>query len=191
MIRVVKQTTPEFCMARLPFYPPTVSISAVNRILHSSLLGVAALVAALSLAGCDRQSTSHPGSMPAKTGSGTSSGGNSPQPGTSSGVEVRTPAAPDSRGGGSSGSKGVAPIPDTSGVPSSGSNSPGAGNASTVNNASVDGPNNGQNNKGTVPVTPPVVSTNGGLPASSLANSGTSSGNTNSTPQSSTGNAAR
>ena len=41
-------------------------------------------------------------------------------PGASSGVEVRTPAAPDSRGGGSSGSKGMPAVTDTSGGPTSG-----------------------------------------------------------------------
>ena len=56
-----------------------------------------------------------------KTDGSRQSGSNATtSPGASSGVEVRTPAAPDSRGGGSSGSKGMPAVTDTSGGPTSG-----------------------------------------------------------------------
>ena len=84
------------------------------------------VVAVVALAGCDRRSESNPGSTPAAVGSGSTSNGRSDAGTASSGVEVRTPAAPDTRSGGSSGSAGVAPIPDTSGAPSSGSTGSGS-----------------------------------------------------------------
>ena len=89
---------------------------------------VTVLLAALSLSACNKQSTSYPSNPAASVGSGTgsASGNASSQPSSSSGAEVQTPAAPDARGGGSSGFKGSVPTPDTSGGPSSGSNSAGA-----------------------------------------------------------------
>lgn len=142
-----------------------------------------ALLLVLGLSGCDRRSESNPGSTPAAVGSGTSSSGRSDAGTPSSGVEVTTPSAPDSRGGGSSGSAGMKPIPDTSGAPSSGSSSPGpsiGGPAPSTTPTPVE--------RGTAEVIPPKVSNNGGVPASALGRSGTSSGNTNSTPASTTGN---
>lgn len=85
-------------------------------------------VAVVALAGCDRRSESNPGSTPAAVGSGTTSSGRSDAGTPSSGVEVRTPAAPDIRSGGSSGAAGVVPVPDTSGAPSSGSTGSGSSN---------------------------------------------------------------
>ncbi|MDB5868613.1 MAG: hypothetical protein JWP96_945 [Polaromonas sp.] len=143
----------------------------------------------LGLTACDRRSESSPGSTPAAVGSGHKSSGRTEAGTPSSGVEVRTPAAPDTRNGGSTGSAGVVPTPDTSGGPSSGSTGSGASNSgvASINRSAPTGSASSNQNNGTVQVTPPVTSTNGGAPASSLGNSGASSGNTNSTPQSNTG----
>ena len=135
------------------------------------------LVAALALAGCDRRSESNPGSTPAAVGSGSTSSGRSDAGTPSSGVEVRTPAAPDTRSGGSSGSAGMAPVPDTSGAPSSGSSGNGASSMAAGNAAQ----------SANAPATGAQTTTNGDLPASAMGKSGTPSGNTSSTPQSNTG----
>ena len=92
------------------------------------LPGLGCFVLAVALAGCDRRSESSPGSTPAAVGAGSASNGRSDAGTSSSGVEVRTPAAPDIRSGGSSGSVGVVPVPDTSGAPSSGSTASGGSN---------------------------------------------------------------
>lgn len=168
------------------------SITPTRRCHGAVSLACTTLVAAalaVGLAACDKRATSNPGATPAAVGSGQTSGGsNASMP--SSGVEVRTPAAPDARGGGSTGGKGIAATPDTSGGPSTGSPSPGASNsgvASIQNSAPVGSAANASSANGSVAVTPPQVSTNGGASASSLGNSATTQGNTNSTPQSNTG----
>lgn len=128
--------------------------------------------AALALAGCDdRRSESNPGSTPAAVGSGSTSSGRSDAGTPSSGVEVRTPVAPDIRSGGSSGSAGMPAVPDTSGGPSTGSTGSGSSN-----------------------VVPGQATTDSASPGSGAVSPGargvagsTSSGNTNSTPQSNTG----
>lgn len=91
-------------------------------------LCMAVAAALLSTAGCDRRSESSPGSSPAAVGSGSTSSGRSDAGTASSGVETRTPAAPDIRSGGSTGPAGVAPTPDTSGGHSTASIPPGASN---------------------------------------------------------------
>jgi len=153
--------------------------------------GLCALVAILALAGCDRRSESNPGSTPAAIGSGSTSNGRSDAGTPSGGVEVRTPAAPDTRSGGSSGSAGVAPVPDTSGAPSSGSTGSGSsdvrpgqvggGVATGSSGAAVSQSGGASSGTGT------QTTTNGGVPASAMGGAGTTSGNSNSTPQSSTG----
>lgn len=166
-----------------------VLLPLANRASNLARVSACIMFAALSLAGCDKRSESSPGSSPAAVGSGTSSSGRTEAGKPSTGTEVATPAAPDARGGSSTGAAGVAPVPDTSGGPSSGSMSPGAsssGVASTRPSEPTGSAANTGPGGGTVPVTPPQVSTNGGMPASGLGNS-SSSGNTNSTPQSTTG----
>ena len=148
------------------------------------------LVAVVALAGCDRRSESNPGSTPAAVGSGSTSNGRSDAGTPSSGVEVRTPVAPDTRSGGSSGSAGVGPIPDTSGAPSSGSTGSGSSDirpgevGAGVAPASPGGPAHqaGGASSSSAPIT-----TNGGVPARERGGAGSTSGNTNSTPQSNTG----
>lgn len=140
------------------------------------------LVLTLGLSGCDRRSESNPGSTPAAVGSGKTSSGRSDAGMPSSGVEVSTPSAPDSRGGGSSGSAGVGPIPDTSGAPSSGSSSPGASRAGPAPSTA-----GAPAERGRVEVIAPQVTNNGGVPASALGQAGSTSGNTNSMPASTTG----
>lgn len=82
----------------------------------SSGLTALSLLLTLGLSACDRRNES-----------GTGSTGNNRTDASppSTEVEVRTPSAPDSRGGGSSGFKGSKPTADTSGGPTSGSDSPG------------------------------------------------------------------
>lgn len=149
--------------------------------------GLCALAAVLALAGCDRRSESNPGSTPAAIGSGSTSNGRSDAGTSGSGVEVRTPAAPDTRSGGSSGSAGVAPIPDTSGAPSSGSTGSGSsevrpgqvGGGVTTGSSGAAASQSGGASSGAATQT----TTNGGVPASAMGGAGTTSG----APQSSTG----
>lgn len=77
---------------------------------RSFWLALATPVLALSLVACNKNSEPVPGNTSKS----------STAPGASGGVEVRTPSAPDSRGGGSSGFKGSAPTADTSGGSSTG-----------------------------------------------------------------------
>ena len=148
------------------------------------------LVAVLALAGCDRRSESNPGSTPAAVGSGSTSGGRSDAGTPSSGVEVRTPAAPDIRSGGSSGSAGVAPVPDTSGAPSSGSTGSGSSDIrpGDVGAGVATGAAGGTaQQSGGGAASSAQTTTNGGVPASAMGGAGSTSGSTNSTPQSNTG----
>lgn len=148
---------------------------------------IGGLVAVLALAGCDRRSESNPGSTPAAVGSGSTSNGRSDAGTPSSGVEVRTPAAPDTRNGGSSGSAGVAPIPDTSGAPSSGSTGSGSSDIrpGEVGAGVATGSSSGSAHQGGgVPASSAQTTTKGGAPASAMGGAG---GNTNSAPQSNTG----
>ena len=108
-------------------------------------LAASILVGVLGLSACDRRSQSNPGSTPAAIGSGKTSSGRSDAGTPSDSVEVRTPAAPDTLGGGSSGPKGSVPTPDTSGGPSSASSAPGttpAGPASTPSSTPQDSTRN-------------------------------------------------
>ena len=139
-----------------------------------------AVVLILGLGACGDRNAPATGNSPPSAGSPSSSG----QAGNSGGTIAATPAAPDSPGGGSTGFKGVAPLPDTSGGPSSGPRPAGAGP-----NSAVSGPLSAE--KGTIRGTGNGTSTNGGLPASALGNAAGLGGSTNSTPNSSTGNAAR
>lgn len=113
-----------------------------------------------ALAGCDRRSESNPGSTPAAVGSGTTSSGRSDAGTPSSGVEVRTPVAPDIRSGGSSGSAGMPPVPDTSGAPSSGSTGSGSSDVTPGQGVGTTGA------ASAAPATGAKTTTNGGLPAS-------------------------
>lgn len=79
-----------------------------------------ALALALGLSACGKSNNSDTSSSTSGNKSRTVA------PGPSTEVEVRTPAAPDSRGGGSSGPKGSVPTADTSGGPSSDVSVPGA-----------------------------------------------------------------
>jgi len=155
-----------------------------------SCLCLALTVAAFGLAGCDRRSESNPGATPAAVGSGTAPSGRTDAGTPSSGVDVATPAAPDARGGGSTGAQGVVPVPDTSGGPYSGNTTPGAAKsgpppagapvpAGTAHLGGAAGAGTADRS--------PSSTTNSGAPASALGNAA-SNGNTNSTPQSSTGN---
>lgn len=83
-------------------------------------------VLALGLSACDRRSESSPGSSPAAVGSGSTSNNRSEASTPSSEAEVRSPTAPDTTGGGSSGPKGSVPTADTSGGPTPNRNLPGA-----------------------------------------------------------------
>ena len=108
--------TPQGCSLRLPWITASM------------------MVLALGLSACDRRSESNPGSTPAAIGSGEKSRGRGEAGTPGDSVEVRTPAAPDTLGGGSSGPKGSVPTADTSGGPSSASSAPAAspgGTAST------------------------------------------------------------
>lgn len=98
--------------------------------------GVLLLVVSAGLSACDRRSES---SSPAASGSGDTASGRAGEGAPSSNVEVRTPTAPDTRGGGSSGFKGMPPIPDTSGGPSSGGNSPSASSSNPASPSSATG----------------------------------------------------
>lgn len=116
------------------------------------------LVVVLGLSACDRRSESNPGSSPAAIGSGSKSSGRSDAGTPSDGVEVRTPSAPDSRGGGSSGFKGSKPTADTSGGPTSDKSLPGvssSGTASGTSSAPTGSASSGVQSGATVPVTPP------------------------------------
>lgn len=139
-----------------------------------------AVTLALGIAACSDRNAPPPGKSPPSAGAPSSSG----QAGNSGGTVMATPAAPDSQAGGSTGFKGAAPLPDTSGGPSSGPRPVGAGP-----NSSVSGPVNAE----FAPMrgTRDGTSTNGGLPASALGSAAGPGGSTNSTPNSSTGNAAR
>ena len=148
------------------------------------------LVVVAALAGCDRRSESNPGSTPAAVGSGSTSNSRSDAGTPSSGVEVRTPVAPDIRSGGSSGSAGVAPVPDTSGAPSTGSTGSGSSDirpGQVGAGVAPGSPSGTTPQSGSTPSTGTQPTTNGGVPASAMGGSGTTSGNTNSTPNSSTG----
>ncbi|MDB5966122.1 MAG: hypothetical protein JWQ72_2622 [Polaromonas sp.] len=140
---------------------------------------VLAVVLAVSLLGACRDSADRdPGRSPPAAGSDNPS---RPATGSADSTVMRTPAAPDSPGGGSTGFKGVTPLPDSSGGPTSGPRPAGAGPNSAVSGP-VSGPGAGQGGSG--------ATTNGGTTAGALANSA-GNGNTNSTPNSSAGNAAR
>jgi hypothetical protein len=158
---------------------------------HSRLLPcLCGLLAVAALAGCDRRSESNPGSTPAAVGSGSTSNGRTDAGTPSSGVEVRTPAAPDIRSGGSSGSAGVAPVPDTSGAPTTGSTGSGSSDIrpGQVGAGVAPGTSSGAATpSGGAPSTGAQTTTNGGVPGSAMGGSGTTSGNTNSTPKSNTG----
>lgn len=175
-----------------------------------------ALALCMGLAGCDKRAESNPGSTPAAIGSQSTSGSTADQP--SSSVETRTPAAPDGRQGGSSGSQGMPAVPDTSGAPTStdlnnnqpriatpgtggaapgsttgaGAPSPGSSNGSAITagnaNRAADGSVQGNPQGAGTSPRPSDGTTNGGLPASALGGTGTSNGNTNSHPSSNTGN---
>lgn len=110
------------------------SMPSANAVRPLQWISISLVMMTLALAGCDRRSESNPGSSPAALGAGGASSGRTEAGTRSSEVEVRTPSAPDIRGGGSTGPVGVTPTPDTSGGPSSGSTSPGASSITPQSN---------------------------------------------------------
>ncbi len=116
-------------------FHPT-SMASTGRSLRLPWITASLVVLALGLSACDRRSESNPGSTPAAIGSGEKSRGRGEAGTPSDSVEVRTPTAPDTLGGGSSGPKGSVPTPDTSGGPSSASSAPGAAPAGTASTPS-------------------------------------------------------
>ena len=91
----------------------------------STLRRAATLAAAMALSACGDTAPGSPTSTAAEAPAGT----------LNSEVRKVSPAAPDSPAGGSSGNKGMSPVPDSSGGPSSGSsyNTPSSGPDSTGN----------------------------------------------------------
>jgi hypothetical protein len=142
--------------------------------LHRPAGTLAVLALALALSACGKKDADDTGSTPGSTGSGAT-------PSASSGTEAaRTPSAGDSPAGGSSGFKGGVPAADASGAPSSGgTTAPAAGGAAPASSpAAASSAASG-------------TTTNGGLPASQLGSIATPGGSKNSSPNNSTGNAAR
>jgi hypothetical protein len=128
-------------------------------------------------------------------GSATPTAMEQPQGSQSSGREVVTPAAPDSPPGGSSGSRGMSAVPDSSGGPSSGGAGSTSGDASRTTDAAQA---RGETGGPTVPGSARAAGGNtsnpityGGTSAREAAGAAGSSGSTNSTPSSSTGNMSR
>ena len=106
------------CLPTHPGGPELCKTKASGRVFQTMASLTAAALMAMALAACDQRAESSPGSSPAAIGSASTSGKTATEP--SSGVEVRTPSTGDIKPGGSSGSKGVPAIPDTSGGPTAG-----------------------------------------------------------------------
>jgi hypothetical protein len=181
-----------FAFSTLPTVP-TISIDfnrlqekTMNPFAHPSsprrsLAFLPLVLVALALTACGKQGNNDAGTTPGSTGSGAA-------PAAVTGTEAaRTPSTGDSPAGGSSGFKGSVPSPDASGGPSTGgTNAPGGGSA-----AGAAGPGATANPPAAGASGASGTTTNGGLPGSQTGSIATPGGSTNSTPNSSTGNASR